>query len=69
MESDAGSDEDDLTEAEEAGREQPQAIRVTIRSGPSSGTSATVEDGRIVLGRAEDCDLTVPDPKASRRHA
>ena len=41
---------------------------MTIRSGSASGESATVEDGRIVLGRGEDCDLTVPDPKASRRH-
>jgi S1-C subfamily serine protease len=46
-----------------------QAIRVTVRSGPASGTSVTVDEGRVVLGRGDDCELSLPDPKVSRRHA
>lgn len=49
--------------------ERAEAIRVTVRSGAAVGASATVEEGRIVLGRGEDCDLTLPDGKVSRRHA
>jgi S1-C subfamily serine protease len=46
-----------------------EAIRLTIRSGDGRGRHVTVDDARVVLGRADDCDLIVPDPKASRRHA
>ena len=28
-----------------------------------------LDEGRVVLGRAEDCELVVPDPRVSRRHA
>ena len=47
-----------------------ETVRLTIRSGEARGATATVDDGRIVIGRADDCDLTVPDDvKVSRRHA
>lgn len=52
----------------EAGR-TVEAIRLTIRSGAAAGTNTSVDDGRVVIGRGEDCDLIIPDPKASRRHA
>ncbi len=52
----------------ERGR-HPEAIRLTFRSGEASGTTATIDDGPVILGRGEDCDLVVPDHKASRRHA
>jgi putative serine protease PepD len=53
-----------------AERTGAEPVRLTIRSGEARGTTATVEAGRIVIGRADDCDLTVPDDvKVSRRHA
>ena len=46
-----------------------EPIQVTIRSGEAGGTNATVDVGRIIIGRGDDCDITVPDQKVSRRHA
>jgi len=65
----AGEREEKSPSANAGNPEPVEAIRVTIRSGASSGTSAVVDNGRIVLGRADECDLKLPDPKASRRHA
>ena len=48
---------------------QAEPMRLTIRSGDARGTTATVNGGRILIGRADDCDLTVPDGKVSRHHA
>jgi S1-C subfamily serine protease len=48
---------------------EAEPIRLTIRSGEARGTTATVEVGSILIGRGEDCDLTVPDGKVSRHHA
>jgi S1-C subfamily serine protease len=44
-------------------------VRLTVRSGESRGASVEVVGGRIVIGRAEDCDITVSDGKVSRHHA
>ncbi|MBN1530142.1 MAG: trypsin-like peptidase domain-containing protein [Thermoleophilaceae bacterium] len=44
-------------------------VRLTVRSGEARGASVTVVGGRIVIGRADDCDITVPDGKVSRHHA
>jgi pSer/pThr/pTyr-binding forkhead associated (FHA) protein len=44
-------------------------VRLTVRSGETRGASVEVVGGRIVIGRAEDCDITVPDGKVSRHHA
>jgi len=45
-----------------------EPIWLTIRSGEASGRSVTVDEASVVLGRGQECDLVVPDPKASRRH-
>lgn len=42
---------------------------LTIRSGASRGTAVQVGDAQFILGRDEECDLTLPDGKVSRRHA
>jgi S1-C subfamily serine protease len=44
-------------------------VVLTVRSGEARGTTASLEDERLVIGRADDCDLTVPDGKVSRHHA
>jgi S1-C subfamily serine protease len=42
---------------------------LTIRTGPFSGRVVEVSGDRFVVGRDEECDLTLPDDNASRRHA
>ena len=51
------------------GSEPGEPILLTVRSGGARGDTATVDVGRIVIGRDDECDLTVPDGKVSRRHA
>jgi hypothetical protein len=33
------------------------------------GTKHELEEGRAVIGRSKDCDIQLPDPNVSRRHA
>jgi S-DNA-T family DNA segregation ATPase FtsK/SpoIIIE len=40
-----------------------------VISGPSSGTSLPVGGGRFTVGREPECDLMLPDPTVSKRHA
>lgn len=42
---------------------------LSVRTGQARGTSVNVEGERFVLGRGDECDLTLPDSKVSRRHA
>ncbi len=42
---------------------------LTIQTGESRGKTVRVDGGRFVLGRDDECDLTIPDTKVSRRHA
>jgi S1-C subfamily serine protease len=42
---------------------------LTIKTGESRGKTVRVDGGRFVLGRDDECDLTIPDTKVSRRHA
>lgn len=42
--------------------------RLFVESGTEIGADYPVRDG-MVLGRLEDCDVRIDDPKASRRHA
>src|SRR5271156_4060817 len=46
-------------------------ISILIRSsGESDGTSSLTFDGaRIVIGRGPGCDVRLPDPSVSHRHA
>ena len=34
-----------------------------------NGTKHELEDGRAVIGRSKECDIQLPDPNVSRRHA
>jgi len=54
---------------EPAGGVEKERLWLTIRSGEARGTTASVGEGRTVMGRAEDCDLVIPDERVSRRHA
>ena len=42
-------------------------MRLTVTSGADAGRSLEF-DGRLVVGREDDCDLVVNDDRASRRH-
>ncbi len=42
---------------------------LTVRSGEDAGKSIQVEDAPVVVGRGEDCELTLTDGRVSRRHA
>jgi S-DNA-T family DNA segregation ATPase FtsK/SpoIIIE len=44
-------------------------LSVQVVGGPAAGLARPVGRGRIVLGRADGCDLVLPDPDVSRRHA
>jgi pSer/pThr/pTyr-binding forkhead associated (FHA) protein len=45
-----------------------QALRLEVVEGPDKGRVVTLDDA-IVIGRGADADLTLDDPRASRRHA
>jgi hypothetical protein len=34
-----------------------------------NGTKHELDEGRAVIGRSKDCDIQIPDPNVSRRHA
>ena len=34
-----------------------------------NGTRHELDEGKAVIGRSKDCDIQVPDPNVSRRHA
>lgn len=42
---------------------------LTVRSGSERGTTLQLDGECLVIGRDEDCDLVLSDPKVSRRHA
>jgi S1-C subfamily serine protease len=42
---------------------------LTIRTGDDAGKSVEVGSGEFIIGRDDDCDLTLNDGKVSRRHA
>ena len=43
--------------------------RLLCLSGKHKGESFYLNDGRIVIGRGDECDITILDVKASREHA
>lgn len=43
-------------------------MRLSVRAGPNAGRAIDVT-GTVVVGRGDDCDLTLADDRASRRHA
>ena len=47
-------------------------VTVVVKSGATDGApplSLTLDMPVIVLGRGESCDVRLPDPSVSRRHA
>jgi hypothetical protein len=55
-------------DGEEAAAEPPPVVR-ELASISFNGTKHEVTERRVVLGRSKDCDIQVPDPNVSRRHA
>jgi DNA-binding NtrC family response regulator len=46
----------------------PQALRVSVISGPDAGASLAIERGTYFVGKASECDLSLSDEAVSRRH-
>jgi DNA-binding NtrC family response regulator len=47
----------------------PDDVRVRVASGPDRGRAVSLApNGVVVVGQAEDCGLTLRDPRISRRH-
>ena len=45
------------------------AFQLTISDGPDKGRTVDLPSGQtVVLGRGEDCDVQLADPRASRVH-
>jgi S-DNA-T family DNA segregation ATPase FtsK/SpoIIIE len=44
-------------------------LALQVVGGPAAGTVRTLDSGRLTIGRATDCGLSLPDPDVSRRHA
>lgn len=46
-------------------------VRAVLRivAGPGAGTTTELRAGSYVVGRAGDCDVVLPDPLVSKRHA
>jgi len=45
------------------------AAHLTIHTGPLQGSRIPVARPMLALGRSARCDITLPDPQASRQHA
>jgi hypothetical protein len=61
----AAQPETEAVSAEELGLE-PESIAATLTV---DGTQHRLEKPAMVIGRSKDCDIRVPDPNVSRRHA
>jgi len=46
----------------------PDGLRLTVVSGPDRGRTLALAAGKHLVGKAEDCDLVLVDPRVSRRH-
>src|SRR3954447_17243370 len=44
-------------------------MRMRVDSGDHEGEEVRVRDEPLVIGRDAGCDLVLPDPEVSRRHA
>ncbi|MCC6276773.1 MAG: FHA domain-containing protein [Oligoflexia bacterium] len=57
------------TQLAQAQRAQNSEVLITVLSGPESGVVYKLLNNQITLGRAQDNDIVLQDPKASRHHA
>src|SRR5213083_983511 len=55
--------ETEAASAEELGLGR-ESVSLTV-----NGTRHELDEGKAVIGRSKDCDIQVPDPNISRRHA
>lgn len=60
-----------LTSGGAGGPQAPKevAATMTLVGGPGAGTEYSLPAGTSVVGRENDCDVILPDPLVSRRHA
>ena len=47
----------------------PPAATLTILSGAQAGLTFTLTSTDMMIGRSSTCDICIPDPSVSRRHA
>lgn len=52
-----------------AGASSPGLDRLVVLAGPSSGSEFVLTQERMVIGRGEDCDISINHPSVSRVHA
>jgi pSer/pThr/pTyr-binding forkhead associated (FHA) protein len=45
------------------------ALTIVVRSGESASQPISFDSPRVVIGRGEGCDVRLPDPSVSHRHA
>jgi pSer/pThr/pTyr-binding forkhead associated (FHA) protein len=50
-------------------RQGGEVGRIRVIKGPDQGTTYILKDSSLTLGRGEDADILIADPKASRMHA
>ncbi len=50
-------------------RAQSAVLSLHVVGGPAAGSLAALGRGRLVIGREPGCDVVLPDPDVSRRHA
>ena len=55
--------------AEEPSADEPRNAYLTVLNGKLVGRTYRLGSGRLILGRAEDCDIVLDDDGVSRRHA
>lgn len=47
----------------------PKKVALVVAAGPRKGEEMPVDRLPAIIGRRSDCDLVIPDPGVSRRHA
>ncbi|HEY1086877.1 MAG TPA: FHA domain-containing protein, partial [Archangium sp.] len=50
-------------------RKVAPAVKLIAQTGPASGQEFTLEGDELVLGRAADNPVSIPDTSVSRKHA
>lgn len=50
-------------------RQQGERVRLKVLKGPDAGVVYVVSGAKAVVGRGDECDVTLSDLRASRLHA
>ena len=56
-------------QVEQPGTAARTLVSLTVLEGPLTVRHLSVETHDVLIGRGSDCDIQLPDPTASRRHA